>query len=101
MRYRLRRNGLYDGEEGSYKFRWKDVLRWIIHLPIGAVSMYFILHPGMPADWRYTVAGVIIAFFFLAYEVLEDIRVRDWSFKDVFGVLIAMIATALVIRIWF
>ena len=101
MRYRLRRNGLYDREEGSYKFQWKDALRWVIHLPIGVVSMYLVLHPGIPADWRYTVAGVLIAVVFLTYEVLEDIRVRDWSFKDVFGSLIAMIGTALVILIWF
>ena len=92
--YRLLRKGLYSDYEGSYKFKWRDVIRWAIHLPIGAVIAYFILEVD-------STLGVMTGIFFLAYEIMEDIVVRDWSFKDVFGSLLAMIATGFIIKIWF
>ena len=64
--------------------------------------MYLILHPWLEqADYRWMVAGVLIAITFFLYEILEDIRVRDWSFRDVFGSLLAMLAVAFIVRIWF
>lgn len=80
--------------EGSYRMKPRDLIRWALHLPIGAIIAYAILR----IDPTF---GVMIGIFFLAYEILEDIRVRDWSFKDVFGSLISMIATGFIITIWF
>jgi hypothetical protein len=80
--------------EGSYKTKPRDLIRWAIHIPIGCVIAYMIL--------KVSVAlGITVGVFFLAYEVLEDWRVRDRSFKDIFGSLIGMIATGLVIYLWF
>lgn len=88
--------------EGSYKMKWRDVIRWAIHLPMGAVPMTLILHPWLlEPDYRWSIAGVFIGITFFIYEIMEDIRVRDWSFKDVFGSLIALIATAFIILFWF
>lgn len=81
-------------KEGSYKFKWKDAIRWAIHLPIGGTIAYTILKID-------PVLGVVVAVFFLAYEVMEDWRVRDRSFKDVFGALIMLIAVGFIVKIWF
>ena len=87
---------------GSYKFKWRDMIRWGIHIPAGGIPAYFILHPWLQRPvYRWTVLGIVIIVAFFVYEGLEDWRIGDHSFKDVFGSLIALIAAGFVIRIWF
>ena len=81
-------------KEGSYVIKPKDLIRWLIHIPIGGVIAYMIMRID-------PVMGSVVAFYFFGYEVLEDWRVADRSFKDVFGSLIGMIATGFVLHIWF
>ena len=71
-------------KEGSYKIKPRDLLRWAIHIPIGGIIAFMIMRVSVEL-------GVMVAIFFLAYEVLEDWRIRDRSFKDVFGSLLGMI----------
>lgn len=78
----------------SYKVEWKHLIRWAIHLPIGGVIAHMILRVD-------PTLGVVIAVYFLAYEVMEDWRVKDRSFIDVFGSLIMLIAGGYIIYIWF
>ena len=81
---RISRRGIYN-KEGSYKFQWKDTIRWAIHFLIGAIVAYAILE----IDGFF---GLAILICFLAYEALEDLRIKDHSFKDVFGCLLMLIA---------
>ena len=94
MKYRILRKGIYSDYEGSYKFQWKDLIRWAIHLPIGAIIAYLVMRVD-------PMLGLTAGLFFLAYEALEDFRVADRSFKDVFGALIMLIVAGFVIKIWF
>lgn len=93
MNYIVTRIGLYSKRTGGYKFEWRDVLRWLGHLPIGGLIGYLI----MAVD---PYLGMTAGVFFLAYEALEDWRCRDRSFKDVFGAMLALIAVGLAIKIW-
>lgn len=85
MKYRLAKQGIYNEQEGSYKFQWKDTIRWAIHFLIGAIIAHAILEIN-----GFFGLGILICF--LAYEFLEDWRVKDYSFKDIFGCLLMMIA---------
>lgn len=77
----------------GYRFKWPDLIRWAIHLPIGAIIAHMILCVN-------PVLGAFVAVYFLAYEALEDWRVHDRSFKDVFGSLIAMVVGGYAIWWW-
>lgn len=93
IRWELWRQGAMP--PGAYKTRWRDVLRWLIHIPIGVVIIGLIML--VPQDLGGPWPGIIIGLTFFVYEILEDIRVRDWSFIDVFGSLIGMVGAAIVI----
>lgn len=57
-----------------------DIMRAALHFPAGCF-----------AAWLTSVApisGVIFSFGFLTYEVVEDWRIRDRGYKDIFGFLV-------------
>jgi len=90
---RITRKGLYKEREGSYKFQWSDTLRWAVHLPVGAVIAHLIMRVN-------PYVGLAAVALFIAYEALEDWRVKDRSFKDIFGSLVMLIAGAYIIYLW-
>lgn len=59
--------------------RWSksDWKRFWLHLPVGFVGAWF--------TWEMPVAGVMFTVYFLAYEVLNDWKKDDKSYKDVIG----------------
>ena len=93
MRYRFLKRGIYNDTEGSYKFEWRDTIRWAVHLPIGAILAHLILRVD-------PYLGLAATAMFIAYEALEDWRVKDRSFKDIFGGLIMLIAGGYIIHLW-
>jgi hypothetical protein len=80
--------------EGSYKFRWSDTIRWAIHLPMGAILAHMVMRVN-------PLAGLAATVLFIAYEALEDWRVADRSFKDIFGTLVMFVAGVYILWIWF
>ena len=59
-----------------------DAFRAVLHFPVGVFTA-----------WLGTVAPVTCAVFgagFLIYETLEDWRIADRSYKDVFGYLVGI-----------
>ena len=99
--YSLTKQGVFNEEEGSYIFQWKDLKRWAIHIPAGGIPAAFIMHPwdlSRSAEW--IVLGVCCWIGFLIYEIRESKKVGDWDFKDIFGGLVSMIAIGIIIAIW-
>ena len=78
----------------GYVIKLQDIFRWILHFPIGVAIAFLIMRVDAGV-------GIMVAIYFLLYEIMEDWRVSDRSFIDVFGSLIAMIGTAFVLYIWF
>lgn len=91
--YQIRRRGIYNSAENSYKFQWKDTKRWALHFAVGAI----VAHATLKIDGIF---GLAILICFLAYEALEEVRVKDHSFKDVFGALLMLVAGGYVIFYW-
>lgn len=54
-----------------------DVLRALLHFPVGVYAAWMMSIDGVSA-----LAFVLV---FLAYEAMEDWRIRDRSFKDILG----------------
>ena len=66
-----------------------DIARAAIHFPVGVF-----------AAWLATVASVLCLVFgigFLTYEILEDWRIADRGYKDVFGFLVGFGAGAILL----
>lgn len=59
-----------------------DVKRAIIHYPVGFFTAWLATE-----TW---VIAILLGVGFLVYEVIEDWRIHDKSFKDVFGNLIGL-----------
>jgi len=57
-----------------------DIWRAVIHLPIGGFAAWLISDDP--------VGGSIFAIGFLVYQVVEDWRIKDKGYKDIFGYLI-------------
>ena len=67
----------------------KDLWRAIIHFPVGALCA--ILTFFLPS------LGISLTIYFIVYEVLNDWRKKDSSYKDVFGGALGYGAASLVI----
>lgn len=58
-------------------------IRVILHIPIGGVICYAIaIDPWV---------GIALLLLFLSYEWLEDWRVKEHSWKDLFGALVGFV----------
>ena len=58
----------------------QDMIRALIHLPVGAFAAW--LSTG---HW---VLCLVFSLSFLFYEIIQDWRIKDRSYKDIFGFLI-------------
>ena len=66
-----------------------DLARAALHFPVGVF-----------AAWLSMVSGVLCGVFsagFLTYEIIEDWRIKDRGYKDVFGFLIGVGAGAILL----
>ena len=65
-------------------------LRTAIHIPLGWLLAYLI--------WESAPMGITTTFIIVVYEVMQDWRKKDWSFRDMRGVAggLASLGTALV-----
>lgn len=52
----------------------------LVHFPVGMYTSYLTHH--------HPAAGAIMAVGFLTYEVIEDWRIKDRGYRDVFGFLL-------------
>ena len=66
-----------------------DIWRAVLHCPVGAFACWFI--------YVFPVAGTVFAFGFLTYEVVEDWRIKDRGYKDIFGFLAGMAIMGIVL----
>lgn len=57
-----------------------DWVRCFIHLPVGCVAALL--------TWGLGGQGIIFSVGFMFYEALEDWKISDCSYKDMFGFLI-------------
>ena len=60
----------------------KDFIRGLMHFPVGLFAAWLICVTPL--------VGVLFAVGFMFYEALEDWRIDDLSYKDMFGFLIGL-----------
>lgn len=65
-----------------YVVNWTDTKRAAEHLPVGVLVAWALGHSPY--------LGVTMAVTFLTYEVAQDWRKHDQSFKDILGFLIGL-----------
>lgn len=53
--------------------------RFFLHMAMGMFTGALL--------WGWGLAGILMFLGFLAYEVVEDWRIRDRSYRDIFGFL--------------
>ena len=70
------------------KLDWE---RFWIHLPLGIVCALL--------AYYLPVLGILAFVGFLIYEVIQDWRIHDLSFKDVLGFTSGFIATGVILAI--
>lgn len=68
-----------------------DRERFGLHFPVGVGALFLTL-------WKPEI-GITAAVLFLAYEVIQDWRKKDWSFKDVYGFVFGYYVPAIIMRI--
>ena len=74
------------------KWTGQDFLRLWMHFPVGVICAWLVFaHP---------MAGLVAALGFMFYEVLEDWRIKDLSFKDMLGFLIGFISASLLLSLF-
>lgn len=56
-----------------------------IHFLVGLLNAFLILSPG-----PFEIAAVLVFLGFLAYEITEGLRIRDWAYRDIGGHLIGL-----------
>ena len=59
-----------------------DIWRAVLHFPVGCFAAWLIY--VLPA------IGIVFSISFLAYEVVEDWRIKDRGYKDIFGYLVGI-----------
>ena len=71
----------------------KDWFRFWLHFPVGVFC-------GVLSFFN-AIAGLVLSFSFISYEVLNDWRKHDSSYKDVFGFAFGYgSAWAIIILLW-
>lgn len=83
----------------------EDWWRLIMHLPHGIAAGWVMF--GFPIPWVnplnpvmvWVVTSFLFLFIFLAYEVLNDWRKEDYSYKDVYGIASGFVATVIVLGV--
>ena len=73
---------LWHNEGRPHPISIMDAWRIVMHFPVGCFTGWLLLF--------YPIAGAVFALSFLVYETLEDWRLGDRGYKDVFGSLIGM-----------
>ncbi len=80
---------IQEWREGKWtKQDWK---RFWMHFPVGIICAWLV--------YQSPPLGIIASVGFMFYEVLEDWRIKDLSFKDMLGFLWGFIATATILQI--
>ena len=70
----------------------QDIIRAVLHFPAGCLASWLVIFVS-------PVLGIIFSFGFLTYEIVEDWRIKDRGYKDIFGFLIGFALTSIVIHI--
>lgn len=68
-----------------------DPKRWLMHFPIGAFTAW-----AASQHWSF---GFLVIFGFVAYEIIEDWRIRDKSYIDIQGYLWGLAAGIVAVAI--
>jgi len=79
-----------------------EFIRFWLHFPVGLLIAGLICAGLFYSELMVygLVGGVLLGFTFLVYEVINDWRKVDWSYKDVFGEVFGL-GTGLVICLGF
>lgn len=80
---------LWQNEDRPPAFTALDVFRALLHLPVGVFAGWLII--------EVTALGIVFSLGFLTYELCEDWRISDRSYKDIFGYLIGLAIAGLLI----
>ncbi len=68
-----------------------DIRRALLHFPVGVFVAWLILvNPAL---------GIMLGITFLVYEIMNDWRKKDWSYKDVYGYAFGLAVGSLLIFI--
>lgn len=68
-----------------------DWHRFWMHFPMGMFAALLLTQP------KTLWIGIALAFSFLVYEIMNDWRKKDWSYKDVCGFVWGIGAVGLII----
>jgi len=60
----------------------RPFLRALIHFPVGLFNAFLL--------WFNTPLGIIFSIGFIAYEIIEDWRIYDRSYLDLYGWLFGL-----------
>ena len=68
-----------------------DRERFWLHFPVGVIALFLTL-------WKLEI-GITFAVIFLIYEVMNDWRKVDHSYKDIYGFAFGFCIPAVIMRI--
>ena len=66
--------------------------RCMIHIPVGLLCADTIIHAPL--------LGAVFSGGFLFYEYIEDVRIMDYAYVDLFGWLVGIAIYALILRVF-
>ena len=72
--------GRHQGSSSKALMTKSDIYRALLHFPVGLLACDFTFQAPVP--------GAIFSIGFLTYEVIEDWRIKDRSYKDIWGYLV-------------
>ena len=70
----------------------RDIWGFLLHFPVGVVAFFLTL-------WKPSI-GITFTFIFLTYEIMNDWRKKDHSYKDVYGFAFGYGIPACFVLIW-
>jgi predicted DNA repair protein MutK len=70
----------------------QDFIRALLHFPVGLFVAWLI-------SWS-VAQGVMMGVAFLTYEVIEDWRIKDRSYKDVYGYALGLGVGSVAVYLW-
>lgn len=80
---------LWNNEGRPQAMSLLDIWRVVLHFPVGCFAGWLI--SVMP------VIGVVFSLGFLTYEVVEDWRIADRGYKDIFGFLLGIAVISVIL----
>jgi len=63
----------------------------LIHFPVGMVTAALTIHSPL--------AGALLFFGFMAYEIIEAVQIKDLAHRDMFGFLVGFASMVYVVEI--